>query len=148
MQIRPALWLLESELAGGGGHLGLALRHRRAIVASLRDTQQNQLRLLDGSWRHGNQPFLRVRAVLATLIGMASLEWHVRPSANDVRVWETRCGDSVVARGTMDQAWERARAEARASQGQAHLYYRLRGGIKDTVDFRKSTHRAKPVRCE
>ena len=78
-------------------------------------------------------------------VGTMSLkEWNVRPSSKDLRVWEAWCGERVVARGTMDHAWHIAMNAAREAQGRAHLFYRLREGIKDSVDFREPIKRGRP----
>ena len=36
--------------------------------------------------------------------------------------------------------------EARKAQGRAHLFYRLREGIKDSVDFRQPIKRGRPFK--
>ena len=48
---------------------------------------------------------------------MSHNEWHVRPSPRDVAIWEVWCDERVVAQSTMDEAWERAKLEARAARG-------------------------------
>ena len=80
-------------------------------------------------------------------VGTMSLkEWNVRPSSTDSRVWEAWCGERIVARGTMAHAWRVAMNAAREAQGRAHLFYRLREGIKDSVDFRQPTKRGRPFK--
>ena len=69
---------------------------------------------------------------------MSHNEWHVRPSPRDVAIWEVWWDERVVAQSTMDEAWERAKLEARAARGQAYLYYRLRNGIRESLDCRES----------
>ena len=77
---------------------------------------------------------------------MSLKEWNVRPSSTDSRVWEAWRGERIVARGTMDHAWHVAMNEARKAQGRAHLFYRLREGIKDSVDFRQPIKRGRPFK--
>ena len=66
---------------------------------------------------------------------MADNEWHVRPSFR-VRVWEVWRGQRLVADGTLDAVWERAKTEAQLAKGQAYLHYKLRTGIREFLDFR------------
>ena len=49
-----------------------------------------------------------------------------------------------MARGTMNHAWNVAMNAAREAQGRAHLFYRLREGIKESVDFRQPIKRGRP----
>ena len=67
---------------------------------------------------------------------MSLKEWNVRPSSKDWRVWEVWCGERIVAQGTMGHAWKLAMNAARGAKGRAYLFYRLREGIKESVDFR------------
>jgi hypothetical protein len=77
---------------------------------------------------------------------MSLKEWNVRPSCTDLRVWEVWCGERIVARGTMDHAWNVAMNAAREASGRANLFYRWREGIKDSVDFRQPNKRGRPVK--
>jgi hypothetical protein len=77
---------------------------------------------------------------------MPLTEWNVRPSITDLRVWEVWFGERIVARGKMDDAWNVAMDAARQAKGRAHLFYRLRIGIKDSVDFRHPKKRGRPAK--
>ena len=77
---------------------------------------------------------------------MSLKEWNVRPSSTDWRVWEVWCGEQIVAQGTMGHAWNVATNAARQAKGRANLFYRLRGGIKDSIDFRQPNKRGRPFK--
>ena len=103
-------------------------------------------------WRSARwpRPILFLRATEPSQlrrVGTMSLkEWNVRPSSTDSRVWEARCGERIMARGTMDHAWHVAMNAAREARGRAQLFYRLREGIKDSVDFRQPIKRGRPFK--
>lgn len=77
---------------------------------------------------------------------MSVKDWNVRPASTDLRVWEVWCGEQILARGTMHHAWKIAMNAAREAKGRARLFYRLREGIKDSVDFRQPNKRGRPFK--
>ena len=76
---------------------------------------------------------------------MSLKEWNVRPCSTDLRVWEVWGGEQILARGTINHAWNVAMTAAREAKGRAHLFYRWREGIKETVDFRQPNKRGRPA---
>jgi hypothetical protein len=65
---------------------------------------------------------------------MSEKEWHVRPGARGI--WEVWGDHRLIYRGSMEAAWEKAKAAAQHARGRAFQHYQNRVAIRLTADFK------------